>query len=77
MKLKDIREAKGFTQQQLADKIGKDRSLIAKIENGNTAPSIETAKAIGKVLEISWTIFFENEGELNSLKRASEVEVGG
>ncbi len=72
MNLKEIRIKKNMTQQELADKIGKDRSLIAKIENENTFPSIKTAKALGKVLGVSWTIFFNNIGENNSHKFKSE-----
>ena len=63
MDLKVIREEMKMTQQQLADEIGKDRSLIAKIESGATLPSVETAKAIGNVLSFDWTIFFNDVGE--------------
>lgn len=63
MDLKLIREEKNITQQQLADEIGKDRSLIAKIENGVTLPSVETAKAIGRALKFDWTNFFSEVGE--------------
>ena len=63
MDLKIIREANNQTQQQLADLIGKDRSLIAKIESGATLPSVETAKAIASVLQFDWTIFFNDSGE--------------
>lgn len=72
MELKKIREKKQMTQQELANIIGKDRSLIAKIENENTLPSVETAKAIGRVLNIKWTIFFENTGENYSHKEKKE-----
>jgi transcriptional regulator with XRE-family HTH domain len=61
--LKQIRENEGLTQQQLADYIGKDRSLIAKIECDEASPSVETAKAIGKALGLDWTIFFADKGE--------------
>lgn len=66
MNLKEIRESEGMTQQELADAIGRDRSLITKIENKNTLPSVETAKAIGRVLKIDWTIFFDDIGEKSS-----------
>lgn len=63
--LKKIREGKGLTQQQLADYIGKDRSLIAKIECEDASPSVDTAKAMGKVLGVDWTIFFADKCESN------------
>lgn len=67
MDLKAMRESKQLTQQALADLIGKDRSLITKIENGDAFPSVKTAKLIGKVLGIEWTLFFKHMGEELSL----------
>jgi putative transcriptional regulator len=64
--LRTRREEKGLTQQQLADMIGKDRTLITKIEGGKTLPSVETAKAIGNILSFEWTIFFDKIGEETS-----------
>ncbi|MFW5649131.1 MAG: helix-turn-helix transcriptional regulator [Candidatus Alkaliphilus sp. MAG34] len=66
MNLKEARELKCMTQQELATAIGRDRSLITKIENKDTFPSVETAKAIGKVLDIDWTLFFKEIGEESS-----------
>jgi len=57
--LRKIREKEELTQQQLADYIGKDRSLIAKIECEGASPSVETAKALGKTLGVDWTIFLQ------------------
>lgn len=57
--LKGLRESKGLTQQQVANLIGKDRSLIAKIENGEAMPSVKTAKVLAEVLGTEWTIFFK------------------
>lgn len=72
MVLREVREMKQMTQQNLADAIGKDRSLITKIENGDTLPSVETAKAIGRILEIDWTIFFKGIGEKLSQNTTEE-----
>lgn len=40
--LKDMREQKGLSQEDLADKMGIDRSTIAKIENGKWNFGIDT-----------------------------------
>ena len=61
MALKELRLSKGLTQQELAELIRKDRSLIAKIESENSSPSIETAKALADVFGVPWTIFFEEQ----------------
>jgi len=40
--LKDMREQKGLSQQELADKMGIDQGTIAKIENGRWNFGIDT-----------------------------------
>lgn len=60
MDLKELRLKKGLTQKELAERIGMERSIITKIENGKTKPSVNTAKALGKVLKVKWVHFFED-----------------
>ena len=57
--LKEIRKEKGFTQEQLANECGVQRTTITMIENENNLPSVETAKKLGEVLGIDWKVFFE------------------
>jgi transcriptional regulator with XRE-family HTH domain len=61
MDLREKREHKGMTQLGLAQLIGKDRSLITKIECKATKPSVDTAKKIAKVLGFDWTEFFKED----------------
>ncbi len=61
MDLKIKREKKRLTQQQLAELVGVDRTLISKIESGAATPSITTAKKIAAVLGLNWTRFFEDD----------------
>ena len=53
-----LREEEGLTQQQLAEKVGKPQSTIARIENGTLNPSYkllnDIARGIGRKLEISF-----------------------
>ena len=58
---KQTREDKGFTQEQLAAKLGITRQHIGLIENGVAAPSVEVAKKIAAVLGFDWTRFYEDE----------------
>lgn len=48
---------KGISQKQLAEKIGTKQSAIARLEGGNTNPSVafleKVAKALGGKLQIS------------------------
>ena len=51
-----LREEEGLTQRQLAEKVGKPQSTIARIENGTMNVSFrvlnEIAEALGKKLEV-------------------------
>lgn len=59
--LKQIREGKKLTQEELAAKLGVTRQHIGLIENGVTAPSVEVAKKIAAVFGFNWTRFYEDE----------------
>mgnify|MGYP000965614533 CR=1 FL=1 len=61
MDLKIARKKKRLTQQQLAELIGVDRTLISKIESGSVTPSVTTAKKIAAVLGFNWTRFYEDD----------------
>lgn len=51
-KLKQVRESKGLTLEQLADLVGCTRQNIAKIENGTSEPKLSLAIKISDVLGI-------------------------
>lgn len=61
MELKIKRKKKLLTQQQLAELVGVDRTLISKIESGVATPSVTTAKKIAAVLGFDWVRFFEDD----------------
>lgn len=61
LSLKNIRDNKGMTQEELANKVGVTRQHIGLIENGTANPSPSTAKKIAKVLGFDWTRFYEDE----------------
>lgn len=50
--IKHIRMSKGLSQQNLADKIGIDRSTISRIENNEIETTIDNAIKISEVLNI-------------------------
>lgn len=52
-KLKKAREANGYTQQTLADKLFVTRQAVSRWENGARYPELLTAKNISEVLDIS------------------------
>lgn len=56
--LRTLREKAGLTQEELASLVGVQRTQITMIEIGKSRPSINTAKKLGEVLNVDWTIFF-------------------
>ena len=51
-----IRNKAKITQKELAHKIGTKQSAIARLESGNTNPSVEFLERIAKVLGYKLTI---------------------
>lgn len=62
--LKEIRDSKGLTQEQVAILSDISRSHYTHIEKGTKTPSVEVAKRIAKALKFDWTIFFEDKRSL-------------
>lgn len=67
--LKDIRDSKGLTQEQVAILSGISRSHYTHIEQGTKTPSVNVAKRIAKQLGFDWTIFFEDKSSLKEQKQ--------
>lgn len=51
-RVKQLREAKGFSKSQLADEANLGRNQILKIEQGEINTTISTLKALSEVLGI-------------------------
>jgi len=63
LNLKNIRIAKGLTQQQLADATCIDRALIARYENGTRKPPIEKLQLLADHLGVSVDCLLGREEE--------------
>lgn len=50
-KLIEIRKKRGFTQEDMADKLSVARSTYTGYENGNFSPSLEIALKIKEILK--------------------------
>lgn len=48
--LRELRKAEGLTQRQLADRVNKPQSTIARIENGSINVTFNTMKEIANAL---------------------------
>lgn len=56
--LRQIREAKGLEQKEVAKAINKTQACYSFIESGSRNPTVELAQRIADVLDFDWTLFF-------------------
>jgi transcriptional regulator with XRE-family HTH domain len=58
-RIKELRKARGLSQEQLAEQIDVDPKFISRIEVGKNAPSLETMENISRVLNMEIKDLFE------------------
>ncbi|MBR7040947.1 MAG: helix-turn-helix domain-containing protein [Clostridia bacterium] len=51
--LRDLREKRGLTQEQLAEKVLVTRQAVSRWETGETQPNTETLKLLSKEFDVS------------------------
>jgi transcriptional regulator with XRE-family HTH domain len=62
LRIRAIRQSKGMSQQELANRTGSRRTHLNQIENGKFAARIDTLYSIAKVLEVSLAYLLTNVG---------------
>jgi len=60
-RVKELREGRGWTQQELAGRVGVSRQSINSIERNRYVPSLELALLFAAVFEISTDEIFKLE----------------
>lgn len=64
-KIKQVRLSQKKTQQQIADVCAISKSLLSKIENGQTTSAIATLSKISKALEVPLSWLLEDHAEMD------------
>lgn len=59
MRIREVRKARGLSQEKLAEKVGVDPKQISRIEGGKSAPSLDTLEAIAKHLQVEMKDLFD------------------
>jgi len=62
--LRFLRKQKGITQNDLADQLDVQRSMISAYEDGRSEPKLATLKKIGEILEVGLEELLEHDIEL-------------
>ena len=60
-RLKELREQRGLTQQQLADGAGIAKATVADLEQGRYAPSWPTVITLAKALGVDSQALFQEQ----------------
>lgn len=63
--LLQMRKIKGFTQEDIAEKVGVTRQAVAKWEAGETVPDLDKCKMLAEVFEVSLDDLANYEPEEN------------
>lgn len=73
--IKDFRLKSGYTQQELADKVGITKAAISKYEKGQRQPRLEMLKKIAEVFGVNWTdLVSEEQRELEEAIQDAEAD---
>lgn len=71
--LKELREERGITQEQLGEALNVSRSLVSKWENGNKVPAVDCLTMLSKFYDI--TIDEIIYGEKKNQDNANDIEL--
>lgn len=71
--LREIREIKGLTQEELAEQIGISHAPISKIENGEGNPTLDTIEKITDALGITPMELFDF-GRIKNIENNLKLE---
>ena len=75
LRLRRLREAKGFSQGDIEKRTGLLRAHTSRVENGVTIPSVETLEEYARVLEIPlYRLFYEGDTPPESPKLATALQ---
>ena len=64
-----LRLARGWTQEQLAEKLHMTRQAVGHYESGRTTPDVETCRRLATLFEVDLEVLLEGEGEPAKLPR--------
>lgn len=60
-KLRDVREERGFSQRELAQRAGISTNAVSLIERDENSPSVSTLQSLAMALNIKMSYFFNDE----------------
>jgi transcriptional regulator with XRE-family HTH domain len=72
-RIKELRKAKGLSQEELSEKVGIDSKHLSRIEVGKSYPSIDTLERIANALNVEIKDLFEFMHQVRSKELTDNV----
>ena len=73
-KIMELRKKSGFSQEELAEKVGVARQTISKWELGETSPDLKQAKELSKIFNVSLDELTDNDIKHVLVEKTSNTE---
>ena len=73
-RIRELRKAKGLTQERFAELIGVEQKHVSRLELGKSFPPLERLEKMAQVLEVSLRDLFDFAGPLDDKASAEDVE---
>lgn len=73
-KIMDLRKKNGFSQEELAEKVGVARQTISKWELGETSPDLKQSKELSKIFKVSLDELTGNDIKNILVEKTSNTE---
>jgi len=67
-KIQTLRKQQGWSQQQLAKKIGTSGPIIGRYERGEMTPSVEVAKKLADTFDVTLDYLVDDTGKAAEIK---------
>ena len=64
--IRELREARGLSQRELAERVGTTQSAIARLEAGNISPSLPTLDRVAEALGAELTVTIADPGQVST-----------
>lgn len=58
MEIHDLRQKRGLSQRELAERLGTTQSAVARLEAGNVSPSLPTLDKVAEALGVELVVSF-------------------
>ena len=73
-KVKQLRKQKGYSQKELADRVGVDDRTIRNWEKGGTNPGIEESGKLARILECDISYLIDDPDKQNIEKQVEKIK---